>query len=154
MAFTMRWYQQCAWSLDHYFFFFFALTRTALAWLNVWDSIAFSLYAFVIFGIMYSKYVATVPLQIVEVIGFVPPVYMIIYVLYRVVVWMKGLQICKKRYRDELIGESEEPDRLAHPEDYEKDEVKLLLADGHYSQDPELETYPACGNSQRKYGSI
>ena len=127
------------------------------SWLNIWDSTAFSLYAFVVFGIMYSKYVATVPLEIVEVIGFVPAVYMILYVLYRLVVWMKGLQICKKKHRDELIGESEEPDRLTHPEDYEKDEVKLLLSDGqenHYPKDPELETYPACGNSQQKYGSV
>ena len=127
------------------------------SWLNIWDSTAFLLYAFVVFGIMYSKYVATVPLEIVEVIGVVPPVYMIVYVLYRMVVWVKGLQICKKKHKDELIGELEEPDRLTHPEDYEKDEVKLLLSDdqgNRFPKDPELETYPACGNSPQKYGTV
>ena len=127
------------------------------AWLNVWDSTAFSLYAFVVFSIMYSKYVASVPIQIIEVVGAVPSVYMIIYVIYRLVVWMKGLQICKKKHRDELIPETEEPDRLTHPEDYEHEEVKLLLSDDQGNdcpQDPELETYPACGNSQQKYGSV
>ena len=77
---------------------------------------------------------------------------------YKLVVWMKSLQICKKNYRDPLIIETEEPDRLAHPEDYiNEEEVKLLLPDGqenHCPKDPELETYPACGNSQQKYGSI
>ena len=66
--------------------------------------------------------------------------------------------MCKKKHRDELIGELEEPDRLIHPEDYEKDEeVKLLLSDGHgnhFPKDPELETYPVCGHSQQKYGTV
>ena len=64
---------------------------------------------------------------------------------------------CKKKHKDQLIPESEEPDRLTHPEDYEKDESKLLLPDDQgndYPQDPELETYPVCGNSQQKYGSV
>ena len=71
---------------------------------------------------------------------------------------MKGLQICKKKHRDELIPESEEPDRLAHPEDYEHDEdIYLLLPDDQgndHSQDPKSDTYPACGNSQQNYGSV
>ena len=57
-----------------------------------------------------------------------------------------------------MIPETEEPDRLTHPEDYEnEEEVKLLVSDdqgNHYPKDPELETYPACGNSQQKYGSV
>ena len=128
------------------------------SWLNVWDSIAFSLIAFVLFSIMYSKYVASVPVQIIEVMGVVPLVYSIIYVIYRLVVWMKALQICKKTQRNQLIPESEEPDRLTHPGDYEnEEEVKLLVSDDQgndHPQDPELETYPACGNSQKKYGSV
>ena len=128
------------------------------SWLNIWDSIAFSLLAFVLFCIMYSKYVASVPTQTTEVLGVVPLVYMIIYVMYRLVVWMKTLQICKKKQRNQLILESEEPDRLAHPEDYEnEEEVKLLISDDQgtdYPQHAKLETYPACGNSQKKYGSV
>ena len=128
------------------------------SWLNIWDSIAFSLYAFGALCATYAKYVTSVPLEIIEVVGVVPPVYLIVYVIYRLVVWMKTLQICKKKQRNQLIPESEEPDRLTHPEDYEQDEeVKLLLSvdqGNHYPKGPELETYPACGNSQKKYGSV
>ena len=88
------------------------------SWLNVWDSIAFSLYAFVVFCVLYSKFVASVPVQITEVLSVVPLVYLLIYVIYRLVVWMKTLQICKKKHRYELIPDSEEPDRLTHPENY------------------------------------
>ena len=125
------------------------------SWLNIWDSIAFSLFAFVLFCIMYSKYVASVPLQIMEVIGVVPLVYLVIYVVYRLLVWMKTLQIYKKKTRNQLIPESEEPDRLTHPEDYEH--IYLFRPDDQGNdqpQDSELETYPACGNSQQKYGSV
>ena len=124
------------------------------SWLDIWDSIAFSLYAFVLFCVMYLKFVASVPVQIIEVLSVVPSVYLIIYVIYRLVVWMKTLQICKKK---QLIPETEEPDRLAHPEDYENEEVKLLVSNDQrndYPQDAELETYPECGNSQQKYGSV
>ena len=122
------------------------------SWLNIWDSIAFSLCAVVVFCLMYSKYIAPVPIQITEVLSVVPLVYLVIYVIYRLVVWVKTLQICKKRYKDPLIPESEEPDRLTHPEDYiNEEEVKLLLPD---DQDPNLDTYPVCGNSQQKYGSV
>ena len=127
------------------------------SWLNIWDSIAFSFSAFLIFSNLYSKYVASVPIQIIQMGVAVLPVYLIIYVIYRVLVWMKALQICKKKHKDQLIPESEEPDRLTHPEDYEKDESKSLLPDDQgndYPQDPELETYPVCGNSQQKYGSV
>ena len=128
------------------------------SWLNIWDSTAFSLYAVIVFCVMYSKYIASVPIQISEVLSVVALVYLVIYVTYKLVVWMKSLQICKKKYRDPLIMETEEPDRLAHPEDYiNEEEVELLLPDGqenHCPKDPELETYPACGNSQQKYDSV
>ena len=67
-------------------------------------------------------YVASVPISINGVVGVVPSVYLVIYVIYRLVVWMKTLQICKKKQRNQLILETEEPDRLTHPEDYEHDE--------------------------------
>ena len=66
------------------------------SWLSIWDSIAFSLLAFLIFSIMYSKYVASVPVQIMEVIVAVPSVYLIIYVIYRLVVWMKVFRYARK----------------------------------------------------------
>ena len=71
---------------------------------------------------------------------------------------MKTLQICKKKHRNQSIPGSKEPDRLTHHEDYEHNEDIYLLRpddqENHYPQDPELETYPACGNSQQKYGSV
>ena len=69
---------------------------------------------------------------------------------------MKTLQIFKKKYKDRLISETEEPDRLTHHEDYKNDKkVRLLLSDdgNDYPQDSKGETYPVCGNSQQKYGS-
>ena len=122
------------------------------SWLNIWDSIAFSLYAVVVFCVMYSKYIASVPIQVSEVISVVPLLYLVIYVTYRLVVWMKGLQICKNKQKNQLTPETEEPDRLTHPDHYiNEEEVKLLLPN---DQDPVLETYPVCGNSQQKYGSV
>ena len=128
------------------------------SWLNIWDSAVFSLTAFMLFSIMYSKYIASVPIQIIEVIDTLLSAYVVVYVMYRLMVWMKRLQIFKKKYNDQLIPDTEEPDRLTHPEDYENDkEVKLLLSDDRendYPQDSKLETYPVCGNSQQKYGSV
>ena len=128
------------------------------SWLNIWDSAVFSLSTFVLFSINYSKYVAYVPIRIIEVIGTLLSAYVVVYVIYRLVVWMKTHQIFKKKYNDQLIPDTEEPDRLTHPEDYENDkEVKLLLSDDQdndYPQDSKLETYPVCGNSQQNYGSV
>ena len=105
------------------------------SWLNIWDSTVFSLGAFMLFSIMYSKYVAHVPIQIIEVIGTLLSLYVVVYVIYRLVVWMKTLQ---KKYKDQLIPDTEEPDRLIHPEDYENDkEVKLLLSDDQENDYPQ-----------------
>ena len=127
------------------------------SWLNIWDSAVFSLTAFMVFSIMYSKYVAYVPIQIIEVIGTLLSSYVVVYVIYRLVVWMKTLQIFKKRIKDQLITDTEEPDRLIHHEDYENDrEIRLLVSDDQendYPQDSKVETYPMCGNSQQNYGS-
>ena len=51
------------------------------SWL-IWDSIAFSLCAFGALCVTYAKYVASVPIPIIEVVGVVP-VYLITYVIYR-----------------------------------------------------------------------
>ena len=44
------------------------------SWLSILDSIEFSLLAFMVFCMIYSKYVAYVPILIVEVIGALLPV--------------------------------------------------------------------------------
>ena len=48
------------------------------SWLNIWDSIAFSLYAFGALCVTYAIYIASVPIPIIEVVGVVPSVYLII----------------------------------------------------------------------------
>ena len=118
------------------------------SWLNIWDSIAFSLFAFALFCIMYTQYIAHFPTEIAGLIAIVPFAYFVIYVTYKVLVCTKALQLCKQK----LIPESQEPDRLTRPKEYGPDEaVKLLLSPDdidEYSQDSETETYPGCGNSQ------
>ena len=125
-------------------------------WLNILDSTLFSFFAFALFCIMYAKHVAPVPFIIVKMIGIIIPfIYLIIYVAYKLLTWIKTLQICKKQCSYELVPESQEPDRLTHPEDYQcDDEDKLLSSEDGCPQDPEMETYPVLGNSQQNYGSV
>ena len=126
------------------------------SWLNIWDSSLLSIIAFGVLCITYTEYVALVPFEIVEVIALLPFIYLFIFVTYKLLTWMRALQICKRHH---LIPESQEPDRLTHPEEYGcGEEVNLLSPDsqaGNESpQDPERETYPACGHSQQNYGSV
>ena len=125
-------------------------------WLNIWDSSLLSIIAFGVLCVTYTEYVARVPFEIVEVIAFLPFVYLTIVVTYKLLTWMRALRICK---RHQLILESQEPDRLMHPEKYGcGEEVNLLAPDGQARnetpQDPERETYPPCGHSQQNYDSV
>ena len=124
------------------------------SWLNIWDSSLLSIIAFTVLCIMYTEYVAVVPFEVVEVIAALPFVYLIIVATYKLLTWMKALRICK---RHQPIPESQEPDRLTHPEKYGcGEEVNLLFPDNQRNESPQdpKETYPACGNSQQNYGSI
>ena len=125
-------------------------------WLNIWDSSVLSIIAFGVLCVTYSEYVALVPFEILKVMAFLPVVYLIIVVTYKLLTWMRALRICK---RNQLILESQEPDRLMHPEEYGcSEEVNLLAPDdqarNESPQDPVRETYPACGHSQQNYGSV
>ena len=130
-------------------------------WLNVWDSTVFSLFAFVLFCIMYAQYIAPVPFQLLGVLATVPLIYLIVYVAYKLLTWTKALHRCKKR-TDHPTLQSHEPDRLLHPEDYESEEEhKPLLAGGEGDnsedechQDIETETFPPCGNSQQPRANL
>ena len=106
---------------------------------------------------MYSQYIAYFPTEIAGLIAIVPLAYSIIYGTYKLLVCTKALKLCKQK----LIPESQDPDRLMHPKEYEPDEAVMLLSPeididqkDEYSQDqetgtyPGTETYPACGNSQ------
>ena len=123
-------------------------------WLNIWDSTVFSLLALVLFGNMYARYIAPVPFQILGVLSSPLLIYFILYVAYKLLIWTKALPVCMK-HRDHPTLQSQEPDRLLHPEEYNSEEHKPLLAGGEGNnsenshQDIETETYPQCGNSQQ-----
>ena len=123
-------------------------------WLNVWDSTLFSLFAFALFCNMYARYIAYVPTAVVAVLATIPLMYFIVYVTYKLLTWTKSVRSCKKGTERPTL-EPQEPDRLLHPEEYESEEQKPLLAVGkernsdHCHQDTDAETYPACGNSQQ-----
>ena len=128
------------------------------SWLNVWDAAVFSLLAFAILCYGYTRYIAPVPLEITGAIFLLPLVYSVIYVIYKLLAWIKSLWICKKRNSGRLRLKSQEPDRLANPNEYKHDErLKLLPPPDQEDECPrnfDTETYPACGNSQRNYGSV
>ena len=99
---------------------------------------------------MYARYIAPVPIAFVAVLATVPLMYFIIYATYKLLTWTKAFRMCKKR-TDHPILESQEPDRLLHPEEYaSEEECKPLLAgkENRCPQEIETETYPLCGNSQ------
>ena len=125
-------------------------------WLNIWDSTLFSVFAFALFCNMYTRYVAPVPFQILGVLATVPLIYFIVYVTYKLLTWTKTFHICKKRTECPTGLQSQEPDRLLHPEEYgSEEEHKPLLVggegdnSGNCPQDIETETYPPCRNSQQ-----
>ena len=121
-------------------------------WLNVWDSFIFALLAFGQFCNMYARYIAPVPIDILGVLATLPLLYLISYTTYKLLMWTK-FHMCKE-HTDHPTLESQEPDRLLHPEEYESEECRPLLAGGEGNtsdscpQEAETETYPPCGNSQ------
>ena len=124
-------------------------------WLNVWDSAVFSLIAFAVFYNMYARYVAPVPIEVLGLLATLPLLYFISYGTYKLLLWTKSqLSMCKKRTYHPAL-QSQEPDRLLHPEEYESEEFRPLLARGkgdmsdNRPQDIETATYPPCGNSQQ-----
>ena len=125
-------------------------------WLNIWDSAVFSLIAFALFCNMYARYIAPVPFQILGVLATVPLIYFIVYVTYKLLTWTKAYHMCKK-CTDHPILQSQEPDRLLHPEEYGSVGHEGDISD-NCPQDTETEIYPACGNSQQRranlYGSL
>ena len=123
-------------------------------WLNVWDSTVFSGFAFILFGNMYARYIAPVPFEVLGAISSPLLIYFIVYVTYKLLIWAKALPMCMK-HTDNPTLESQEPDRLLHPEEYDSGERRPLLVGGEGNnsenchQDIETETYPPCGNSQQ-----
>ena len=129
-------------------------------WLNVWDSAVFTLIAFALFCNMYARYIAPVPFQLLGVLATVPLIYFIVYVTYKLLTWTKALHMCKKHTEYPAL-QSQEPDRLLHPEEYgSEEEHKPLLVGGEGDdsdncyQDIETETFPACGNSQQRRANL
>ena len=75
-------------------------------WLNVWDSTAFSLFAFALFCNMYSRSIAYVPFQILGVLATVPLIYIIVYVTYKLLTWTRTHHMYKK-HSNYLLLESQ-----------------------------------------------
>ena len=101
---------------------------------------------------MYARYIAPVPIDILGVLATLPLLYLISYTTYKLLMWTK-FHMCKE-HTDHPTLESQEPDRLLHPEEYDSEECRPLLAGGEGNtsdscpQEAETETYPPCGNSQ------
>ena len=107
--------------------FLFYRPYRGCSWLNVWDSAVFSLFAFATVCYAYTRYIANIPLEITGVIFLLPFVYSVVYVMYKLFTWIKSLRMCKKRNSSRLRLKSQEPDRLANPNEYEQDERLKLL---------------------------
>ena len=129
-------------------------------WLNVWDSTVFTLIAFALFCNMYARYIAPVPFQLLGVLATVPLIYFMVYVTYKLLTWTKAHHLCKKHPEHPTL-QSQEPDRLLHPEEYGSEEEcnpLIVGCEGDNSencyQDIETETFPACGNSQQRRANL
>ena len=104
-------------------------------WLNILDSLLFAILALAIFFVMYNRHVAPVPLLFVAVLMFVPLIYIVSFGVYKLASHSKKLRSFCRKYRhsqaerpfqQELLvsgelesGDSDIPDRLLHPQDYE-----------------------------------
>ena len=105
---------------------------------------------------MYNEYIASVPLEIVGAIAFVPFVYFTVYIAYLVFCHVSILQRCQRFLRKYRTNAQLEPDRLVNPEEYRQ----LLPNANHEGDDSEdtshneINTHPACGNSLQDYGSV
>ena len=108
--------------------------------LNIWDSTVFSIIALAQVWNVYARYVAPLPMTFEAVVLLtVPLMYLTIYATYKLLTWTKALQMCRKRTKDSTL-ESQEPDRLLHPEEYGSEEHKPPLV-GREGDN--------CGNSQK-----
>ena len=125
-------------------------------WINIWDSVVFALIAFISFWVMYSEYIiVSLPYEVVGVIATVPLIYIIVYVVYRYSYVFKNCRVFLNKHR---ANSQLEPDRLLNPQEYRQllptadcPENKHSNSGTPGSRD---ETYPACGNSLRGYGSV
>ena len=121
-------------------------------WFNVWDSLVFALIALAEFSIVYTTYIASIPLESLRAItASVPFLYLSIYVVYKIGTKVNIVQ----RYRclmNKHVTTSMEADRLVNPDEYRQ--LLPSVENECSAQHDEDQTYPACGNSLQGYGSV
>ena len=85
-------------------------------WINIWDSVLFGLFSFSFFWVMYTEYIARLPLEVVGVISTVYTI-RIPFVVHRC---RNTFQKCCPFLNKYRADSQFEPDRLLNPEDYEQ----------------------------------
>ena len=52
-------------------------------WINIWDSVVFALLSFCLLWLMYAKYIANLPYEVLGAIGTIPFMYIIVYIMHK-----------------------------------------------------------------------
>ena len=133
---------------------------------NIIDSLAFLLLALTIFLIMYAMRANPFPIQILFVVGLIPLLYFISFVLYKILSHISLFNTCCSRIRKALQGRNENehlhiergdnidenlPDRIVNPHMYQP----LLAVASNGGGNSQTVCQPQAGvNSLMAYGSI
>ena len=99
LALMMRWYQLYVWSLHHFIFHFYKNS----SWVNILDSTGFSLYAFEVFCISYVFKVSCICSH-----SNYGSNWFCTISIPGLLAWIKTLQVFKKKFKDQLIPETED----------------------------------------------
>ena len=117
-------------------------------WINIWDSVAFALFNFSLFWVMYAQYVASLPFEVVGAIATLPLIYIIVFIVYKYRSILQQCYVFLKTYR---ANPPFEPDRLINPEEYGQLLPNADCTESEHSNSETLDSrdvsYPACGNS-------
>ena len=83
-------------------------------WINIWDSVVFGLFSFSFFWVMYAEHVASLPIEVLGVIGVLPLIYIVVFVVRKYRNSFRNCCAFLNRYR---ANSPFEPDRLLNPEE-------------------------------------
>ena len=137
-------------------------------WINVWDSIAFALFAFGELTVIYAEHVSMSQPYLAYGLTTLPAVYISVYTSYKIIGVVQRCFLFQKfnpstnishvsEHRDDYTSAEDFPDRVVNPEQYEP----LLSTERHegnqsHSDVPLLieNTPPEYQNSVPVYGSV
>ena len=133
---------------------------------NIIDGLAFALLALTMYLIMYGVKDNPFPMQILYVVGLIPFLYFISFILYKILSRVSLFHTCCSRIREWLQGRNENqhlhfergdnidedlPDRIVNPHMYQP----LLSATDNEGGNSQTDCQPQAGvNSLMAYGSI